>query len=53
MSVLAWVNLTVCLWLLRKAVKATGWLLMGRGRDRGVAGHARADVQVGADASDI
>jgi hypothetical protein len=27
-SVLSWVKLTVCLWLLRKAVKATGWLLL-------------------------
>jgi hypothetical protein len=28
MSVLAWVKLTVCLWLLRKMVKLTGWLLL-------------------------
>ena len=28
MSVLAWVKLTVCLWLLRKMVKVTGWLLL-------------------------
>ena len=27
MSVWSWLKLTVCLWLLRKAVKATGWLL--------------------------
>src|SRR5689334_14866383 len=28
MSVLAWVKLTVCLWLLRKAVKVAWWLLL-------------------------
>jgi hypothetical protein len=28
MSVLSWIKLTVCLWLLRKAVKLTGWLLL-------------------------
>ena len=27
MSVWSWLKLTVCLWLLRKAVKAAGWLL--------------------------
>jgi hypothetical protein len=28
MSVWSWLKLTVCLWLLRKAVKAAGWLLL-------------------------
>jgi len=28
MSVWSWLKLTVCLWLLRKAVKVTGWLLL-------------------------
>ncbi len=28
MSVWSWLKLTLCLWLLRKAVKATGWLLV-------------------------
>ncbi len=28
MSVLSWIKLMVCLWLLRKAVKLTGWLLL-------------------------
>jgi hypothetical protein len=28
MSVWTWLKLTVCLWLLRKAVKVTGWLLL-------------------------
>jgi hypothetical protein len=28
MSVWSWVKLTVCLWLLRKAFKAAGWLLL-------------------------
>ena len=28
MTVLSWIRLTVCLWLLRKAVKAAGWLLL-------------------------
>ena len=28
MSVLSWIKLSVCLWLLRKAVKLTGWLLL-------------------------
>ena len=31
MSVLAWLKLTVCLWLLRKAVKIIGWLLLVAG----------------------
>ncbi|HEV3292808.1 MAG TPA: DUF87 domain-containing protein, partial [Streptosporangiaceae bacterium] len=31
MSVLTWVKLTVCLWLLRKAVKIIGWLLLVAG----------------------
>ena len=26
MSVWAWLKLTVCLWLLRKMIKVTGWL---------------------------
>ena len=25
MSVLSWIKLSVCLWLLRKAAKLTGW----------------------------
>ena len=28
MTVWTWVKLTVCLWLLRRAVKAAGWLLL-------------------------
>ena len=28
MTVMSWLKLTVCLWLLRKAVKAAGWLLL-------------------------
>jgi hypothetical protein len=28
MTVWSWIRLTVCLWLLRKAFKATGWLLL-------------------------
>jgi hypothetical protein len=36
MSVLSWVKLTVCLWLLRKAVRLAGWLLDAAG-DRRVA----------------
>jgi hypothetical protein len=28
MTVLSWIRLTVCLWLLRKAVKGTGWVLL-------------------------
>jgi len=28
MSVWSWLKLTLCLWLLRKAVKVTGWLLL-------------------------
>jgi len=28
MSVWAWLKLTVCLWLLRKMIKVTGWLLL-------------------------
>ncbi len=28
MSVWSWIRLTVCLWLLRKMIKATGWLLL-------------------------
>lgn len=28
MSVLSWIRLSVCLWLLRKAAKLTGWLLL-------------------------
>ena len=28
MTVWSWLKLTVCLWLLRKAVKAAGWLLL-------------------------
>ena len=28
MSVLSWIKLTVCLWLLRKAVRLAGWLLL-------------------------
>ena len=28
MSVWAWLKLTVCLWLLRKMIKAGGWLLL-------------------------
>ena len=28
MSVWSWLKLTVCLWLLRKLVKLTGWLLL-------------------------
>ena len=28
MSVWAWLNLTVALWLIRKTVKITGWLLL-------------------------
>ena len=28
MSVWTWVKLTVCLWLIRKAFKAAGWLLL-------------------------
>ena len=28
MSVLSWIKLSVCLWLLRKAAKLTGWLLL-------------------------
>ena len=27
MTVWSWLRLTACLWLVRKAVKATGWLL--------------------------
>src|ERR1019366_8939057 len=27
MSVWSWIKLTVCLWLLRKSIKAAGWLL--------------------------
>ena len=37
MSVWSWLKLTVCLWLLRKTVKAAGWLAAVRGGDRGVA----------------
>ena len=29
MSVWSWLKLTVCLWLLRKMIKAGGWLLLG------------------------
>jgi hypothetical protein len=28
MSVWSWLKLTVCLWLLRKMIKAGGWLLL-------------------------
>ena len=28
MSVWSWIKLTVCLWLLRKSIKAAGWLLL-------------------------
>jgi len=28
MTVMSWIRFTVCLWLLRKAVKAAGWLLL-------------------------
>jgi hypothetical protein len=28
MSVWTWVKLTICLWLIRKAFKAAGWLLL-------------------------
>jgi len=28
MTVFSWIRLTVCLWLLRKAVKGAGWLLV-------------------------
>ena len=28
MSVWSWIRLTVCLWLLRKMIKAAGWLLL-------------------------
>ena len=28
MSVWSWVRLTVCLWLLRKMIKVTGWVLV-------------------------
>ena len=28
MSVLSWIKLSVCLWLLRQAAKLTGWLLL-------------------------
>ena len=40
MSVWSWLKLTVCLWLLRKMIKASGWLLLAALVHRGVAGHA-------------
>ena len=41
MTVLSWIRLTVSLWLLRKAVKAAGWLLLALLAVVAVAGHGR------------
>ena len=41
MTVMSWLRFTVCLWLLRKAVKAAGWLLLAAAGRRAVAGHRR------------
>ena len=40
MSVWSWLKLTVSLWLLRKAFKLTGWVLLAAAARRRVAGDA-------------
>ena len=62
MSVWAWLKLTVCLWLLRKIIKAGGWLLLAAiavaawpvtaGGGRRVRGGVAARLAAGAAAPD-
>ena len=51
MTVMAWLRLTVCLWLLRKTARAAGWLLLALllpaadGERGGAAGRERGWVR--------